>query len=223
MSSYFDIYKKRINRYGESAKERINGQRERQFDIFRKNSPNQVSFTYDGDEKLGVLQENKQDDKKISFVLQTETSLELPIGLTLSIENENWVVVRQLYKVGKGYNSFIMLKLSHIAEVGGNSISCSYLGPMTTFVRDLFYYSKTSSSLGRENNLHGVMVAPDFDISKDEYILIEGEGFVASEIDRISAPGVVYVSLVKTAVRDTTTIAIPDPEEDSYFWLKGGN
>jgi hypothetical protein len=32
-STYFDIYKKRINRYGENHQERIQGQREKVFKI----------------------------------------------------------------------------------------------------------------------------------------------------------------------------------------------
>jgi hypothetical protein len=60
--SYFDIYKKRINRYGENTQERIQGQREKVFDIKVQESVYKVSFTYEGKEYFGTLERGSQDN-----------------------------------------------------------------------------------------------------------------------------------------------------------------
>ena len=60
--SYFDIYKKRINRYGENTQERIQGQREKVFDIKVQESVYKVSFIYEGKEHFGTLERGSQDN-----------------------------------------------------------------------------------------------------------------------------------------------------------------
>jgi hypothetical protein len=59
---YFDIYKKRINRYGKNTQERIQGQREKVFDIKVQESVYKVSFIYEGNEHFGTLERGSQDN-----------------------------------------------------------------------------------------------------------------------------------------------------------------
>ena len=41
--SYFDVYLKRVNRYGNNLQERIQGKKEHDFEVFMSKSPNKVT------------------------------------------------------------------------------------------------------------------------------------------------------------------------------------
>jgi hypothetical protein len=60
--SYYEVYKKRINRYGKNTQERIQGQREKVFDIKVQESVYKVSFFYEGIEHFGTLERGSQDN-----------------------------------------------------------------------------------------------------------------------------------------------------------------
>lgn len=88
--SYYDIYKKRLNRYGNDVQGRIQGQRERVFDEYVKTSLNRVSFemkacqgaNIDKVKIYSVLERNKQD------YVETTGYLLVPFTVTIQISPE---------------------------------------------------------------------------------------------------------------------------------------
>ena len=91
-SFYFDIYKKRINRYGENTQERIQGQREKVFDIKVQESVYKVKFYFDiGAAKeednwhFGTLERGSQDNTETIQYLLTKVDLQIPTGTILTI------------------------------------------------------------------------------------------------------------------------------------------
>ena len=67
------------------------------------------------------------------------------------------------------------------------------------------------------------------DLKKEKYFVVgEGEdkaAYVITAVDNYSTPGIAYVSVDPTPLRDDseTPIQTPDEKDSDYFWLNGGN
>ena len=61
MDYYNDIYKKRLNRYGLDYQSRVQGMRERSFELLLEKSIYRIDFDYDGKINPGVFEKYKQD------------------------------------------------------------------------------------------------------------------------------------------------------------------
>ena len=60
---------------------------------------------------------------------------------------------------------------------------------------------------------------PKLDVKKDDYIIINGmedEPYLVTGFDKTSVPGVIYISLNETLVREKQKI---DSEETSQIWI----
>lgn len=60
-SEYYEVYRKRLNRYGLDFQSRIQGERERDFENYLYQTIYRVEFEYDGAVYCGSLEHNKQD------------------------------------------------------------------------------------------------------------------------------------------------------------------
>ena len=82
--SYFDIYRKRVNRYGNNLQERIQGKKEHDFEVFMSKSPNQVT-AWDDDlteaqAYKAVLQTKEYDQDEVVDYLLVPLDREIPMG-----------------------------------------------------------------------------------------------------------------------------------------------
>jgi len=57
--SYYDIYKLRLNRFGNDYQSRIQGEREKNFDLYLLKSVYRVDFLYNNQHHVGSLERNK--------------------------------------------------------------------------------------------------------------------------------------------------------------------
>lgn len=222
---YFDIYRKRVNQFGENDKDRVNNQRKQSFSIILSRSPNKVDFTIEQTSYDGILEENRQDEKKIIFNLHVIVGTPLSSGMVLSINSANWIVMRKEFKEGKGYDSYLITKLTHQFTISSSSFYGALFGPTSAFIIDSFGFEKGTSGLKRENTeqFH-IIMKTDPKIKKDAYITISGESFIITGYDSITVPGVSYVSMVQSFERDQTaapTKPVGDTSDD-FFWLNGG-
>ena len=60
-NGYYDVYRKRLNRYGLDFQSRIQGERERDFENYLLKTIYRVDFEYDGVVHYGSLEHSKQD------------------------------------------------------------------------------------------------------------------------------------------------------------------
>ena len=74
---YFDIYKKRANRFGEDYQSRIQGQREKVFDNLLLKSIYRVDFEFEGRNIEGILEKYKQDDTQTLQYLLTRIDVSI--------------------------------------------------------------------------------------------------------------------------------------------------
>ena len=70
--SYFDIYKKRVNRYGNDYQERVQRERERLFDLYLLKTIYRVDFQYEEETIAGSLEKYKQDETQTLQYLLTK-------------------------------------------------------------------------------------------------------------------------------------------------------
>ena len=83
--SYFDIYRQRVNRFGNDYQSRIQGAREYNFDLYLLKSVYRVDFEYDGKYHAGSLERYKQDNTETRQYLLTNVDLNIPGGTVLQI------------------------------------------------------------------------------------------------------------------------------------------
>ena len=111
----YDIYYKRLNRYGYDYQSRIQSERERNFDLYLLKSVYRVEFRYNGEVYEGTLERNTEDVTQTTSYLLTRTRDTIPGGTILLIPGFKgeglipWLVWYQLEREAKGYNKYMML------------------------------------------------------------------------------------------------------------------
>ncbi len=118
MSYFEDIYKKRLNRYGQDYQSRIQTQRERQFELLLQKSVYRVDFDFNEEEQPGLLERYKQDETNTRAYLLTRVNLDIPYGTILYIPNKDqelvpWMIYWLEEIKASGYNRYVVLKMTH--------------------------------------------------------------------------------------------------------------
>ena len=89
--SYFDVYRKRLNRFGNDYQSRIQGEREHNFDLYLLKSIYRVDFEYHHHHIAGSLEKYKQTDTKTLQYLLTKIDVMIPNGTVLFIPDKDGV------------------------------------------------------------------------------------------------------------------------------------
>lgn len=242
ISNYYDkVYSSRLNRYGLDYQSRIQGERERQFDLLLLKSLYRIDFEYNGEQNPGVFERYKQDNTETLHYLLTKTSLNIPNGTVLMLPNKDkelkpWMVYYLEHINASGYNRYIMLKMSHYitwkARDGKEYSTWAYLyGQEDNMLKDEIQSRSRSGTRYNENLKMSFLVTPiNEHIRKDDYLVINKntpleEAYVVTGYDIQSSEGVEYVTIDPVYIRDET----PPPEQteednpDDFFWLNGGD
>lgn len=238
---YYDIYRLRLNRFGIDYQSRIQGQRENNFEKYLLKSIYRVDFFYNNNYEAGTLERYKQDETKTLMYLLTRTSLEIPAGTVLMIEDAKgretpWMVYYPELIQASGYNRYIMLKMSHYiswtARDGSLEESWAYFyGQENNMLKDEIRSRSRMDTIYAENLKLSFFIMPVTpQIQKDDYIVI-GEKplqghYRVTGYDIASTDGVMYVSIDPVYEFDQT--AKPkqetgDSDEDFYWVNRGGN
>lgn len=230
---YYNVYKRRLNRYGLDYQSRIQSQREREFDNYLYKTIYRVDFEFDRDWHPGSLERYKQDHSEIQCYLLTKIDLQIPAGTMLNIESRDGkktpYMVWWLEQIeASGYNKYVVVKMTHFLEWEENSEKFSqwayFSGPATSAITDAV---KTNTSYRENNNNHIFITTFNQLIKRDTYFEVEYEGvrqaYLVKEFDINSTPGVEYVTVDPVPLRDKTPAPEQKPEDKSedYFWLGG--
>lgn len=236
---YFDIYQKRLNRYGLDYQTRIRKQRERDFENKLLKSVYRVDFEYCGEMLCGTLEKYKQDETQTLQYLLTKTNIELPNGTVLMIVNRKgvetpWMVYWQEEIQASGYNKYVMVKMTHFISWkdrdGIYQKSWAYMyGQENNMLKDELRSRSRSNAYYTENLKMSFFLMPtNIHLKKDDYIEIgEGELKEAYRVvgyDIQSTPGIEYVTVDPTYKYDNSDIPMQqwnDKKED-WFWLNAG-
>ena len=231
--TYYDVYRRRLNRYGLDYQSRIQSQREREFDKYLYKTIYRVDFNFDGGYHPGSLERYKQDYSEVQCYLLTKIDLEIPAGTVINIESRDgketpYLVWWLEHIEASGYNKYVVIKMTHFLEWEENGEVFSqwaYLnGPATTAITDAV---KINTSYRENNNNHTFITTFSKLIKRDTYFEVEYEGvrqgYIVKEFDINSTPGIEYVTVDPVPLRDKTVAPnkkLEDKPED-YFWLGG--
>ena len=240
MDYYNDVYKKRLNRYGLDYQSRVQGMRDRSFELLLEKSVYRIDFDYDGKINPGVFEKYKQDETRTLHYLLTRTNLNIPNGTILMISNkdnqeEPWMIYYLEDIKASGYNRYIMLKMTHYItwKARDNKIysSWAYLyGQENNMLKDELQARSRADARYTENLKTSFFILPiNEHIRKDDYLVINEntpleEAYVVTGYDINSTKGVEYITIDPVYIRDKN----PDPiktETDSnedFFWIEGG-
>lgn len=239
---YFDIYKRRINRYGLNFQERIQKQREEDFSSYLFKTIYRVEFWYEDKLRAGSLEPLEQDYSEVQHHLLVPISLDLPSGTVIEVENERrekglWMVWWKEHMEASGYNRYRALKMNQLLEweFEGNNYSqrCFLTGPGRINIKPTIQ-SKTASTILKENDNAYSLITPYHKDLKDEvYFEIKEKdttlGFSILEVDILTTPGVAYITLDPVPLREKPDFSQIEKDENTIekelgsdtFWFGG--
>ena len=239
-NSYYDIYLKRLNRYGNDYQTRTQNKRERDFENYLLKSVYRIEFEYDTKINPATFERYKQDETETLHYLLTRVDVNIPNGTILMLPNKDdelkpWMIYYLEAIKASGYNRYIVLKMTHFLKWkdrdGNSRSSWAYMyGQEDNMLKDELQSRSRSDARYTENLKGSFFVLPTNEyLRKDDYLEVgEGalkEGYRVTGYDIQSTPGVEYVTVDPIYLYDNS----PAPEkqegdnEEDYFWLEGGN
>ena len=237
--SYFDIYVQRLNRFGNDYQSRIQGERERLFDLYLLKSVYRVDFIYDDQHWAGSLEKNKQDNSETRQYLLTNINLNIPSGTILMLSDKDgveqpWMIYYLENIKASGYNRYIVLKMTHFltwtARDGSTQSTWAYMyGQEDNMLKNEIRSRSRMDTIYEENLKLSFFVCPVNPYIKiDDYFIVGEkpleEHYRVTGFDTQSTPGVEFVSVDPVYEFDLT----PPPaqpsnsDETEYFWFNGG-
>ena len=239
-NSYYNIYLKRLNRYGNDYQTRTQNKRERDFENYLLKSVYRIEFEYNTKINPATFERYKQDETETLHYLLTRVDVNIPNGTILMLPNKDdelkpWMVYYLEAIKASGYNRYVVLKMTHFLNwkdrEGNSRSSWAYMyGQEDNMLKDELQSRSRSDARYAENLKDSFFVLPTNEyLRKDDYLEIgKGalkEGYRVTGYDIQSTPGVEYVTVDPIYLYDNS----PAPEkqegdnEKDYFWLEGGN
>lgn len=221
---YFEIYKKRLNRYGHDFQSRVQGQRERNFEnylaqsIYRVDCES-VNINDKPNSFSAILERNRQDYSETQGYLLTPVTQKLDNGTILKVitgfnanehgspklmqDDEYWMIWWLEEIAVSGYNKYIVLKMTHkLSWDGGKTFHLAYLsGPGTQSMQDTSKSAQNSPLYRERTTLYTFITPYAADLQKESYLEFQYPdqehklSFVVTDIDFISTKGIMYVSI----------------------------
>ena len=234
---YFDIYKRRLNRYGLDYQSRVQGQRDRNFDDYLLKSIYRVDFWYNDTFTPATLERYKQDYSETQCYLLTRRDLEIPNGTVLMVESRDgstkpWMIWWKEEIEASGYNRYVVLKMTHLltwrdAENVQHEQWAFFSGPGNSTISNTIKSSSGEAIYSENNNLHSFITSYNSSIIRDTYFEVSYKettnGYVVTELDVNSTPGVTYVTVDPSYIRDKSAQDDENPQSAADFWFNGGN
>lgn len=232
--SYFEIYKKRANRWGNTYQERLFNMRAQNFENQLKSSVYLVDFPYKDRFEQGEFTRYKQDETETLHYLLTRHTTFLEPGTILPFlnarkETNYWMVMYLEEQPARGYNKYILLKLSYTAnwedttQAARSSYVYFFTGISAT-LKDTIVSSGVQSILFENDNSYHIIMPHDNSLEKDSLLEINGKWYRVLGCDDFSTKGIQYVTVDPTYRKDTSSTP-QKTENDSaedFFWLNGG-
>ena len=236
---YFDLYRKRLHRFGEDYQSRIQNKREREFQLYLDKSVYRVQFEYGDQIEVGSFEKYRQNDTKTLHYLLTREDLNIPNGKILFIPDKDnirkpWMVYYLEEIKASGYNRYVMLRMSHFLRwtdrSGTERSSFAYLyGQEDNMLKDELKSRSRMDTVYAENLKSSFFILPKNQyIKKDDYLIVGKDPFEeyyrVTGYDIQSSEGVEYVTIDPIYEYDLT----PPPEQKTtdnpaeFYWLNGG-
>ena len=237
--SYFDVYRKRLNRFGNDYQSRIQGAREYNFDLYLLKTVYRVDFEFCHCHHAGSLERYKQTDTKTLQYLLTKIDLNIPSGTVLWLTDKDgveqpWMIYYLENIKASGYNRYIVLKMTHhltwTDRSGTVREAWAYLyGQEDNMLKDEIRSRSRMDAIYAENLKSSFFItAANPYIRKDDYFIVGEkplqEYFRVTGYDLQSTEGVEYVTIDPIYEFDLSKAPEQksNDDESDFFWLNGG-
>lgn len=228
---YYNIYKKRLNRYGNNAQERLEKGRQNNFERFMLQSPHYTTFKYKEKDIQCVFEPSSQDETKTLMHVLCKVGEKFNPGDIVTILNNKYMFYYWDERKDSGYNRWTVIKLNQeiqwLNEDGSTYSSEAYIYDQeNNMLKNELKSRSRSATLYLENLKLAFMIMPaSSDLKINSYLTIKvaniERSFRVTGFDFLSTPGIMYVSMDPTITRDLTPPPEPAPDDDpnEYFWL----
>lgn len=221
--AYFDkVYLKRVNKYGTNIQERIQNKKIHDFSIVLNKSPNKVTIFKDSETYDGILQNKTNSEKEVVDYLLTYKNIRWSDGTILTTEEvvdlkrKKWLIFHLDEYVSIGYNRYQIIELDRDIQWIDDGIIYSEYVHFTgsgANLRDKSITSKFSiqydvSVMYLPNKILNLVMKTNPKMKKGIRILIGDEVWKVSGIDKISVPGVSYVTLEEDYIDEQDDVKI---------------
>ena len=221
--AYFDkVYLKRVNKYGTNIQERIQNKKIHDFSIVLNKSPNKVTIFKDSETYDGILQNKTNSEKEVVDYLLTYKNIRWSDGTILTTEEvvdlkrKKWLIFHLDEYVSIGYNRYQIIELDRDIQWIDDGIIYSEYVHFTgsgANLRDKSITSKFSiqydvSVMYLPNKILNLVMKTNPKMKKGIRILIGDEVWKVSGIDKISVPGVSYVTLEEDYIDEQDDVEI---------------
>lgn len=222
MNYFEDVYLKRVNKFGFNIQERIQNKKIHDFNVVLKKSPNRVTVFKDSETHIGILQNKTNSEKEVVDYLLTHKGINWKDGTILTTEEivdlkrKKWLIFHLDEFVSIGYNRYQILELDRdIKWIDDGIIYLEYVHftGSGANLRDKSITSKFSiqyevSAMYLPNKILNLVMKTNPKMKKGIRILIGDEVWKVSGIDKISVPGVSYVTLEEDYIDEQDDIKI---------------
>lgn len=240
--SYKDIYKKRVNRFGDNEASRLEEGRRINFERFLKSSPHYVKFNYKGSEVECVFEPQLQNETKEVMHILCRVGQHFNIGDIVEIVGKEYMFWYWDERRDSGYNRYCVIRVNQVLtqifedEIIGEEgerhfrtreIKAYLYGQEDNMLKNELKSRSRSATLYLENlKLDFIMIPTDPEIKIGSYLEIVVDGierdYRVTGFDPVSTPGIMYVSMDVTPKHDLTLPPEYHEETDDpndFFWL----
>ena len=240
--SYFDVYLKRVNRYGNNLQERIQGKKEHDFEVFMSKSPNKVTawnneIGLKEDGYSAVLQTKEYDQDEVVDYLLVPLSQEIAMGTIIYTFNKRHNNIEYEDKKNPGYRRWINYAIDPYTSTGYNRYTVVELESELSWVADGIKYTSFAHATGggsgaRDKNInlkfkvqfseagvylpnkrYSIVMPTNKHLKKNMKVTLGGETWRVAGFDNISVKGVSYVTLEETLTDEREDIPIANHSE----------
>ena len=240
--SYFDVYLKRVNRYGNNLQERIQGKKEHDFEVFMSKSPNKVTawnneIGLKEDGYSAVLQTKEYDQDEVVDYLLVPLEQEIAMGTIIYTFNKRHDNIEYEDKKNPGYRRWINYAIDPYTSTGYNRYTVVELESELSWVADGIKYTSFAHATGGgsgardkninlkfkvqfseavvylPNKIYSIVMPTNKHLKKNIKVTLGGETWRVAGFDNISVKGVSYVTLEETLTDEREDIPIANHSE----------
>ena len=224
MDYFSDVYLKSINRFGNTTQSRVHGQLEHDFENKLKKSVNKVTLYNSKNIAFseGILETKDTKEEETIVYLCTRIKDDLKNGTIFSTrkanEVKNWMVVFKEKYQTIGYNRYKVILLENkLSWIGKDGLIYDsfvhYTGSLDKSIKDQFKID-LEVAIGTPGKTLSIVCPYTDKIYRDLRINISDETWRVRGYDKISVPGVMYISLEEDYVQNSELAN----EEDLKKW-----
>lgn len=238
--SYFDeVYLKRINKYGTTRQDRVEGRKEMEFDRLYLRDSQYIGNLYKVNDDLKniecSLQPNKyNEDELISNLLLSRSSEKFNSGDIMYVYqkvknveiDKCHIALLKEENVGKGYSLYKVICLDEEINFTDEYGTSQYVIPVKIvssekqLVKDYFTISAATTEY-REPNFETKVITKDFDfLKKGMQFDYKGKRFEITGNNNISIKGVAFLSIKEQLTKEPEPITskeIPVSDNTNFF------